>query len=170
MLYGGGIGFAQLAEYAALARELDWHLQFLIDVRALAPMAARIVELLRDDVPFVVDHMGHFSTDVVAPDDPAFDTLVALVRDGGWVKLSGAYRLSHRGAPWADTVDYAHRLVDAAPSRCLWGSDWPHVAHFDPPMMHVGDLLDTFATWVPDPAVRTRILVDNPARLYGFTQ
>ena len=165
VLYGGGIGFDALADYEALAREMEWHLQFLIDVRELAGIASRVARL---EVPFVVDHMGHFSTRDVAVDHPAFETLVSLVRDGGWVKLSGAYRLSDEALPYADTVRYAHRLVDAAADRCLWGSDWPHVAHFDQPMMNVGDLLDTLALWAPDTTLRDRILVDNPARLYGF--
>lgn len=168
VLYGGGIGFARLADYAALARELGWHLQFLVDARELAPMAARVAALAGDDVPIVIDHMGHFPVESVGPDDAAFETLTALVRDGAWVKLSGAYRLSRAGAPWADTVPYARRLVEAAPSRCLWGSDWPHVAHYHSPMMNVGDLLDTLGAWVPEAALRERILVDNPSRLYGF--
>ena len=111
---------------------------------------------------------GPFATRDVAVDAPAFDTLVDLVRDGGWVKLSGAYRLSNEAPPYADTRPYAQRLVDAAPDRCVWGSDWPHVAHWREPMMNVGTLLDTFADWVPDPQRRTRVLVDNPRRLYGF--
>lgn len=167
VLYGGGIGFDALADYDALAREMGWHLQFLIDVREFARIASRIARLT---VPFVVDHMGHFPTREVPVDDPAFETLAALVRDGGWVKLSGAYRLSGEGPPYADTVPYARRLVETAADRCLWGSDWPHVAHFDQPMMNVGDLLDTLARWAPDATLRDRILVDNPARLYGFAR
>ena len=92
--------------------------------------------------------------------------LVSLVRDGGWVKLSGAYRLADE-MPYAETTPLAQALIEAAPDRCVWGSDWPHVAHYKH-MMNVGDLLDTLADWAPDEAVRNRILTDNAHRLYGF--
>lgn len=164
VLYGGGIGFDRLAEYGALARDMDWHLQFLIDVRQLAPLASRIAKL---SVPFVVDHMGHFPVAEVGVDSPEFGTLVSLVKDGGWVKLSGAYRLSTALPPYADTAPYAQRLIDAAPERCVWGSDWPHVSHWGH-MMNVGDLLDTLAVWAPGEEMRTRILCANPATLYKF--
>jgi 2-pyrone-4,6-dicarboxylate lactonase len=144
---------------------MGWHLQFLVDTRDLPRLAARIERL---PVPFVVDHMGHFPTAQVAPDDEAFQTLVALVRDGGWVKLSGAYRLSEGEPPYADTTPYAQRLIEVAPDRCVWGSDWPHVAHWRT-MPNVGDLLDTLALWAPNEQQRRKILVTNPARLYRFT-
>ncbi len=164
VLYGGGIGFGTLEDYGALAREMGWHLQFLIDARDLPGLAQRIARL---PVPFVIDHMGHFPTAEVAPDDAAFQTVVSLVRDGGWVKLSGAYRLSDNEPPYADTVAYAQRLIAAAPDRCLWGSDWPHVANWRT-MPNVGTLLDTLALWAPEARQRRDILVSNPARLYGF--
>lgn len=163
VLYGGGIGFDALAEYGALARDMGWHLQFLIDARQLPPLAATIAAL---PVPYVVDHMGHFPTSV-GTGDAGFQTLLGLVRDGGWVKLSGAYRNSEDGLPYADTIPYARLLAEAAPDRCVWGSDWPHVSHWKP-MMNVGDLLDTLYDWVPDDAARHRVLVENPHRLYGF--
>src|SRR5690606_1685027 len=162
VLYGGGIGFEDLASYDALAREMGWHLQFLVDARDL-PRLHTAISALR--VPFVVDHMGHFPASL-GVSDPGFQTLVSLVRDGGWVKLSGAYRLADE-MPYAETTPLAQALIDAAPDRCVWGSDWPHVAHYKH-MMNVGDLLDTLADWAPDEAVRNRILTDNARRLYGF--
>lgn len=163
VLYGGGIDFSRLDDYAALAREMDWHLQFLIDARELATLAPRLGRL---PVPFVVDHWGHFPVSR-GLDDPGFATLLALLRDGAWVKLSGAYRNSVSGPPYADTVPFVRLLHEAAPERCVWGSDWPHVAHWGA-MMNVGDLLDLLADWVPDEAARNRVLVDNAHRLYGF--
>ncbi len=162
-LYGGGMGLEQLDAYAALAREMGWHLQFLADTRDLMTLAPRLATL---PVPFVVDHWGHFPVSR-GLDDPGFQTLRGLVRDGGWVKLSGAYRNTVEGPPYADTIPFARLLAEAAPERCVWGSDWPHVAHWAP-MMNVGDLLDLLADWVPDAAARDRILVDNAHRLYGF--
>lgn len=117
-------------------------------------------------MPVVVDHMGHFPTSA-GLDDPGFQTLVALVRDGAWVKLSGAYRLTVQDPPYRDTVPFARALHAAAPDRCVWGSDWPHVSHRGH-MMNVGDLLDLLAEWVPDEDARRRVLAENPARLYGF--
>ena len=163
VLYGGGVGFDQLASYGALAREMGWHLQFLVDARDLPPIASEVAKL---PVPFVVDHMGHFPTSA-GLDDPGFRTLVSLVRDGGWVKLQGAFRNSVEGPPYADTIPFARALSDAAPDRCVWGSDWPHVANWGP-MPNVGELLDLLADWVPDEERRQKLFVDNPHRLYGF--
>ena len=163
VLFGGGVGFEDLESYGALAREMGWHLQFLVDARQLPPMAARLARL---PVPFVVDHMGHMPTSA-GLDDPGFRTLVDLVRDGAWVKLSGAFRTSVAGPPFADTIPFARALNEAAPERCLWGSDWPHVAAWGGPPP-VGDLLDLLAEWIPDAARRRLTFVDNPRRLYGF--
>jgi 2-pyrone-4,6-dicarboxylate lactonase len=161
VLYGGGIGFEGLERYGALCRDMGWHLQFLLDARTLPGLAARLAAL---PVPFVVDHMGH-SPAAGGVREPGFATLLSLVRDGAWGKLSGAYRLAD--APWSSTVPLAQALHAAAPGRCLWGSDWPHVAHWAP-MINVGDLLDLFGQWLPDAAARRAVLVDNPAALYGF--
>src|SRR4051794_7576641 len=163
VLYGGGIGFDAVESYGALCREMGWHLQFLVDARDLPPLAAKLARL---PVPFVVDHMGHMPASAGVA-DPGFRTLVSLVRDGAWVKISGAYRLTAEGPPYRDTIPFAQALVAAAPERCVWGSDWPHVANWGP-MMNVGDLLDLLADWVPDADARRRVLVDNPHRLYGF--
>ena len=163
VLYGGGIDFDQVEAYGALAREMGWHLQFLIDARSLPPLAPRLARL---PVPFVVDHMGHMPTSAGLA-DPGFATLVSLVRDGAWVKLSGAFRTSVAGAPYADTVPFARALNDAAPERCLWGSDWPHVAAWDG-APKLSTLLDLMADWVPDEGRRRKVFVDNPRALYGF--
>jgi 2-pyrone-4,6-dicarboxylate lactonase len=160
---GGGVGLGDIARYGALCREMGWHLQLLLDARALPELAPRLAAL---PVPFVVDHMGHLPASA-GVDDPGFQTLVSLVRDGGWVKLSGAYRMSVAGPPYADTAPFARALHAAAPDRCVWGSDWPHVATYGP-MPNVGDLLDLLADWVPDEGARRAVLVDNPQRLYGF--
>ncbi len=163
VLYGGGIGFDKLADYGALCRELGWHLQFLLDARELPALAPAISRL---PVPFVVDHMGHFPASL-GVQEPGFQTLVGLVRDGGWVKLSGAFRVTSAGEPYRDTIPLAQALFAAAPDRCLWGSDWPHVANWQH-MPNVGELLDLLADWVPDESGRKGVFVDNPKRLYGF--
>lgn len=163
VLYGGGVGLDELDSYAALARELGWHLQFLVDARDLIPIASKLGRL---PVPFVIDHWGHFPVSR-GLDDPGFQTMLALLRDGGWVKLSGAYRNTMQGPPYADTIPFARKVHEAAPDRCLWGSDWPNVANWGP-MMNIGELLDLMADWIPNEAARNRIFVDNAHRLYGF--
>jgi len=165
VLYGGGVGLEDVERYGALCREMGWHLQFLLDARELPPIASKLGAL---PVPVVIDHMGHFPADT-GVDSEGFRTLVSLVRDGGWVKLSGAFRNSVEAAPYRDTIPYAQALAAVAPDRCVWGSDWPHVANWND-MPDVGELLDILADWVPDEAARHRVLVDNPARLYGFGQ
>ena len=162
-LFGGGVHLDAMADYGALCLEMGWHLQFLTDARRL-PQRAGLLRRL--PVPFVIDHMGHFPT-TEGLHDAGFQSLLSLVRDGGWVKLSGAFRTSVEGPPYRDTLPYARALAEAASDRCVWGSDWPHVAHWQP-MPNVGDLLDVLGAALPDEAVRNRVLADNPQRLYGF--
>jgi predicted TIM-barrel fold metal-dependent hydrolase len=163
VLYGGGIGFEQLENYAALCREMSWHLQFLVDAKDLPELRPRLSKL---PVPFLIDHMGHFLT-TRGVNDVGFKTLVSLLRDGAWVRLSGPYRNTVEDLPWRDTIPFAQALVEAAPDRCVWGSDWPHVANWRE-MVGVADLLDLLADWVPDEELLHRILVENPHRLFGF--
>jgi 2-pyrone-4,6-dicarboxylate lactonase len=161
VLYGGGVSIDLLEKYGDLCAEMGWHLQFLLDTRNLPDLAPRIRKLR---VPIVVDHMGHFpAAEGVA--SPGFQELLRLVSEGAWVKLSGAYRLS---APfYRETVPLARALAVAAPDRCVWGSDWPHVANWHH-MPNVGELLDLFGEWIPDENLRRRILADNAQLLYGF--
>jgi predicted TIM-barrel fold metal-dependent hydrolase len=163
VLFGGGIGLDAVEAYGALAREMGWHLQFLLDARELPAIAGRLSRLA---VPLVFDHMGHMPASA-GVEHPGFQALLGLVRDGHWVKLSGAFRDSVTGPPYADTIPFARALNDAAPERSLWGSDWPHVAAWDGPP-RLADLLDLMAEWVPDENRRRRLFVDNPRRLYGF--
>jgi len=161
---GGGVGLAHLDRYEAIAAELGWHLQILVDVRSLPNATATRLSKLR--VPFVMDHMGYFAVSE-GLESPAARLMRQLVADGAWVKLSGAFRLSDQ-ADYADVTPFARSLVELAPDRCVWGSDWPHVV-FKGRMPNIGELLDLLPDWAPDPEVRNRILVDNPGRLYGFS-
>ncbi len=163
VLFGGGVGLDQLEDYGALAREMGWHLQFLLDARHLPEMAGTMARL---PVPLVFDHMGHMPASA-GVEHPGFQTLLGLVRDGAYVKLSGAFRVSTEGPPYTDTIPFARALNEAAPERCLWGSDWPHVAAWDGPPK-IPALLDLMADWVPDEERRRMLFVDNPKRLYGF--
>jgi 2-pyrone-4,6-dicarboxylate lactonase len=164
VLYGGGgVSLAQLADYDALARDWGWHIQFLLDARELPTLYPQLGKL-RSTI--VIDHMGHIPTSV-GVDSDGFQALLTLVKNGAWVKVSGAYRLSADEPPYRDTIGYAQALIYAAPERCVWGSDWPHVATWTT-MPTVAQLLDTLALWAPDPAIRTAILTTNAHKLYGF--
>ncbi|HSV81779.1 MAG TPA: amidohydrolase family protein [Ramlibacter sp.] len=157
---GGGIGLDQIEHYAALCAGQGWHLQLLVEPERLPALVGRATAL---PVPVVFDHMGFVRPGM----GEAAQALLQLVRDGAWVKLSGAFRLSRTGPPYGDTTALTCALAQAAPERCLWGSDWPHVA-FRGAMPSPGDLLDLLADAVPDAPARVAILAANPQRLYGF--
>jgi len=163
-LFGGGIGFDAIDTLAKKVKSFGWHLQFLMDVRDITPVAKKLEKL---PVPWVIDHMGHMPTSA-GINNSGFRTLLSLLRDSdGWVKLSGAFRQSVEGVPYRDTIPFAHEFVKARPDRLVWGSDWPHVA-IKPPMPKIGALLDLLADWVPDGNQRKCVLVDNAHKLYGF--
>ena len=81
------------------------------------------------------------------------------------MKLSGAYRISSQPPPYDDVVPFAQALVETAPDRLVFGTDWPHPA-ISVPMPQDASLLDLLPTWAPDEEIRRRILVENPERLY----
>jgi predicted TIM-barrel fold metal-dependent hydrolase len=83
------------------------------------------------------------------------------------VKLTAPYRITPSEMPWPEADPFAQLLVEAAPGRLIWGSDWPHVM-VKSKMPNDGDLFDVFTKWVPDENMRRRILIDNPAQLYDF--
>jgi len=90
-----------------------------------------------------------------------------LKKDNWWVMLSSGDRHSRTGFPWDDVVELGRMLIEAAPSRAIWATDWPHVI-YEGQMPNDGDLLDLLYRYAPDPDMQRRILVDNPARLFGF--
>ncbi|MCR9070911.1 MAG: amidohydrolase family protein [Alphaproteobacteria bacterium] len=163
LLYKGGPPADEIRAMADRIVDLGWHIQFLVDVSTfdLSTYCDLPVEI-------VVDHMGHMDPSK-GIEDPGFATLLDLLRRGrAWAKLSGAYRsTARRHPPYDDVVPIARALAETAPDRCVWGTDWPH-PFVQIPMPNDGDLMDELAVWVPDAARRKAILVDNPARLYGF--
>lgn len=146
-----GFGWHPQFFFRGEAEALDWH----------AKMKA---------VPgnFVIDHMGWQPAEHGVDTDGFRVVLDCLDTGRCWVKLSGPYRFSAaREFPYRDTLVTARALIDHAPERLLWGSDWPHPDHFDP-MPNDGDLFDMLSDWAPDETVLRQILVDNPAELFGF--
>jgi D-galactarolactone isomerase len=163
MLRGGAIGWDQLDRIAARVQGVGWHVQLQLDGRELPD---RVAQVRGWPGAIVIDHVGKFM-DPVATDHPAFRCLAALVESGRvWVKLSAPYEWSKAGPPLYDDVGrLAKALIRIAPERMLWASNWPHPGHRP---RDEAVLLDTLLDWAPDEATRRRILVDNPAQLYGF--
>ena len=161
---GGRPDLATFHRVVARIRPLGWHLVLHLDADDIVEFADMFAKLA---VPMVIDHMGR----VVAKDgleQKPFQVLLAFMRnENAWVKLCGAERVSSAGPPFADAVPFAQALIAAAPDRVLWGTDWPH-PNIARHMPNDGDLVDLVPLFAPDEAMRQRLLVDNPARLYGF--
>jgi predicted TIM-barrel fold metal-dependent hydrolase len=162
--YRGGVTLENARKLVPVMKDLGWHMQLWIDVKDLPDTISILKEI---GLPVVIDHMGR--TDARAgTGTPGFQSLVRLAGEGGcWVKMSGAHRLSTRAPDYPDAQPFHEALVRANPDRLIWGSDWPH-PRIEGDMPNAGHLLDLFNDWTPDAAVRRKILVDNPARLYGF--
>lgn len=144
---------------------LGWHLVVHLDAVDIVELSSTLRSF---PVPFVIDHMGRVKASA-GVDQAPFRALLDLVQvENCWVKVCGSERVSTAGPPFHDAIPFARALVDAAPDRVLWGTDWPHpnVGRFMP---NDGDLVDLLPLIAPDDASRHRLLVENPARLYGFT-
>jgi predicted TIM-barrel fold metal-dependent hydrolase len=146
---------------------LGWHIDLHVRRPSGGPVLARDETLLRRfPVPLVFAHFA----DLPAKDGTAqtdFQFLCELISGGnGWVKLSAPYRLSAE-PPYRDLAPFAQGFAAARPDRLLWASDWPHV-NVKGKMPNTTEVLDCLAEWIPDPALRRRILVDNPQALYRF--
>ncbi|WP_119166114.1 amidohydrolase family protein [Algihabitans albus] len=165
LIFKSGIEVSDVRKLAEKIKPFDWHLQLLIDVSEFSDIRRNLGDL---PVEVVIDHMGHMPTSV-GVGHPGFQEMLALLRDGGcWVKLSGAYRITGGSSvPYVDVIPFAQAIVEANPRQTLWATDWPH-PYVNIPMPNDGDLLDLLTDWAPDADDRQRILVDNPARLYGF--
>jgi D-galactarolactone isomerase len=166
MFPGGALPWESLEKTAARVEPFGWHviLQFYG-----IQWPEREAQVRRVPGNLVIDHLGKFLTPVT-PDHPAFKIFLRLLENGRtWYKLSAPYETSIAGPPhFADAGALGKALVAAAPERGLWASNWPHPSEKDHPPDDAM-LLDVLLDWVPDAATRHRILVDNPAQLYGFT-
>ncbi|WOP16872.1 amidohydrolase family protein [Ottowia sp. SB7-C50] len=152
----------KVAEHPACA---GWHIQIFVHPEQLIELVPQLQTL---PVPLVIDHLGRIDP-AQGPAAQAYGVVRRLL-DGGntWVKLSGAYmRSTVHGPSYADTLPLGQALVQAAPDRLVWGSDWPHTTE-TPGTVNDADLVDLLQAWSASDAAMDRILVDNPARLYGF--
>jgi predicted TIM-barrel fold metal-dependent hydrolase len=162
LVSGNGAPEDQIVAFAKRIAPLGWHMQIYADgdkLLALVPVLAAL------PVPVVIDHCGGVRA-ALGTAHPHFTALLRLLDTGHvWVKTC-SYRASSAGAPYDDMAANVRALVEAAPERCVWGTDWPHTNMGSPPSTR--DLLAQFLDWVPETALRQRVFVENPALLYGF--
>ncbi|MCO5089765.1 amidohydrolase family protein [Bosea sp. (in: a-proteobacteria)] len=161
----GALGLADAPAIARRVAPLGWHLQIQGDGRDIANWPAVIAKL---PTAVVIDHLGRLPLGG-GIDGPAFRGLIALLGTGKvWLKLSALYYGLGDGNDWSEVALRVRRLTEARADRLVWGLNWPH------PRFAIGNKPDDaaqfeeFLSWLPDEGLRRRILVENPARLYGF--
>jgi predicted TIM-barrel fold metal-dependent hydrolase len=153
-------------------RGRNWHVQFNTNLSVVAALKDHLAAL---PFPVVLDHFARAKA-ALGASQPGFEALLELVKSGrAYVKISAAYRISEKAPDFPDAPPIAQAIVAANPDRVVWGSNWPHPGRgrtrtdIAPPYPNDdGLLLNQLPKWVPDAATRRKILVDNPARLYGF--
>lgn len=170
------VGRPRLQAALERVKPRGWHVQLFT---SLAMISAIRDLVAASPVPVVFDHFGGAQA-ALGVGQPGFADLLELVESGkAYVKISGAYRASKLGPDYADATPLAQALIAANADRIVWGTDWPHPDSVTPPGRQITDvtplfqiddgrLLNQLAVWAPDAAVRKKILVDNPAKLYGF--
>jgi len=160
---GGAPDLKNVQAVIARVTPLGWHIQLHLDAEDIETYRG-FLESLR--VPFIIDHMGRVEASHGLEQKPFRQLLDLMKNELAWIKVSGPERVSSAGKPFHDAMPFARALIAAAPDRILWGTDWPH------PNVKImpndGDLVDLFPLMAPEPELQRRILVDNPARLYGF--
>ena len=160
---GGVPDLALVRRTAERIAPMGWHLVLHLDAGNIPDFLDFFGEF---SLPVVVDHMGRVPVRDGLDQIPFRLLLELLKRPNWWVKVSGAERISETGPPFADAIPFAQRLIAAAPDRVLWGTDWPHPnVRWEPDEADLVDLLPRFA----DAAALQQVLVENPARLYGFS-
>jgi len=171
------VGKARFSAAVDRMKSRGWHVQLYT---TLAMISAIKELVMASPVPTVFDHFGSADA-VLGVEQPGFADLLELVKSGkAYVKLSGAYRASKLAPDYSDTAPLAKALIAANADRIVWGTDWPHPNSVTPPGKQITDVTPLFQiddgrlfnqlpVWAPDAATRKRILVDNPARLYGFS-
>ena len=147
-------------------RELGWYAKFQPEPHGMMDQVAQFENL---DIPIVLDHMGR--ADPTAGDaDPTLSMMLRLLEKGNfWVMLSLTEKISRAGHPWSDVLPLAHKLIAAAPDRMIWGSDWPHPVSVKAPPDEAL-LVEQLYRYAPDQGTLKKILVDNPAQLFGFSK
>ncbi|MDF1791263.1 MAG: amidohydrolase family protein [Thalassobaculaceae bacterium] len=161
---GKGASVGEVIAMTARLAELGWHLQVHMESTLLEEM---MPDLKRAQVPVVIDHMARVDASQGLDQAPFLALRRLLESDGFWVKVSGSERASRQGAPYRDGAAFAKALVADHGGKVLWGTDWPH-PNFAGPVPDDGALVDLIAEIAPGEDARRALMVDNPARLYGF--
>lgn len=161
---------SDIEKVAQCIAPMGWHLQLLMPLDTLAPLA----NLLRSlPVDVVFDHFGRIPPNLCGQ-HPAHELLLALLHERrAWIKLSGGYLVSPTGSSDdAQLQPLAHSFIHAASERVIWGSDWPHATASTgrQPMPNDAAQVDALARWAGDAHQLKQILVTNPEQLYGFTR
>jgi D-galactarolactone isomerase len=166
-LGGGPVGTDRLPAVAGRVGPFGWHTIVQFDGREMAEKESLLASL---PGTYIIDHAGKFLTPVGVDSEP-FRALLRLVDRGNcYVKLSACYETSQSGPPdYADVGALSKALASHAPERMLWASNWPHVGATHANHPDDARMLDLLLDWAPDADVRHRILVGNPAELYGFS-
>jgi len=161
---GGVPDMAAFHRIVAMVAPLGWHIDLHFDAIDLPEYAEMLVKL---PVRYTIDHMGRVKASD-GLDQLPFRTLIDLMNrdENCWVKVCGCERVSSGGPPFHDAVPFARRIVETAPDRVIWGTDWPHPNV--KAMPNDGDLIDLIPLFAPEPELQQKILVDNPARLFEF--
>ena len=158
---GGAPDMAVFSRVIDRIKGRGWHVVLHLDAPDINPLSAMMRAL---PLPFIVDHMGRVPGKA-GVEQPPLKALLELARlPNCWIKVAGAERISM--PPYAEAVPIARKIVEALPDRMLWGTDFPH-----PNATHEADeadLVDLIPQYAPDPLAQKRLLVDNPAQLYGF--
>jgi len=164
--FPGVLTIESLKPLAPRLADLGWHCQINMRPKQIEDSADLLASL---PGRLVFDHLAQVPQPAGLESAPYKIIRGLLDRGKTWVKLSGPYVSSKQGAPdYADAGAVAAAYVKAAPERLVWGSDWPHPSE---PKEHKPDdarLFDLFAQCAGDDVAFKRILVDNPAELYGF--
>jgi 2-pyrone-4,6-dicarboxylate lactonase len=166
-MLGGPPPAAVFERIVARVSELGWHIALHVGGDDLLEHEHTLSRL---ELPVVIEHMGRVDIRQ-GLEQRSFKRMLALMKEQGfWVKIDMGDRLSLTGPPYADVVPFAQAIVEAAPERVLWGTDWPHPMYQAGKVMpNDGDLVDFFGACVPDAGLRERILVHNAARLYRYS-
>ncbi len=158
---GGAPDMAAVRRVIERITPLGWHIELHLDAGDIA-LYRPFLDALK--VPFIVDHMGRIEAKDGLDQLPFRHMLDLMRNELAWVKVSGPDRVSSKGKPFDDAIPFARALIEAAPDRVLWGTDFPHPnAKFMP---NDGALVDWFARMCDDEALRQQILVRNPDTLY----
>jgi predicted TIM-barrel fold metal-dependent hydrolase len=162
--HGGELDIELFERVVDWCGELGWCVNLHMASSHLPVLADRLQRL---KVPTLIDHFARIDPSK-GIDQPEFKILLALMKEPHmWVKLTGADRITKAGPPYSDVVPFARALIDLAPDRLIWGTDWPHSGYFEQSRMpNDGDLVNLLLDFAPSEETRKRILVDNPSRLF----